>query len=252
MEFAIGQDGEVVEAACCGRVDCSDLLGGQRRRKGDFGDAGGEIGQHGLEMGSSTAPNEPEVIRHRHALFGGEAAERKAGGGFGVAGFESDRELGLDGDIEQDVEELGALLHRQEVSGEVGWFDPPADRPLDLGSAFAADLVDVGVVPEILRGAGEPAVAVEKARCVGERCPTEAFELGVEGQMDAYIEVVGVGQVVGRMASPRPGHHQCRGRGAAVAEGAEARCCRGVCRPHEVGGQDQESVVVAVAECPGE
>ena len=120
MEFAIGQDGEVVEAACCGRVDCSDLLGGQRRRKGDFGDAGGEIGQHGLEMGSSTAPNEPEVIRHRHALFGCEAAERKAGGGFGVAGFESDRELGLDGDIEQDVEELGALLHRQEVSGEVG------------------------------------------------------------------------------------------------------------------------------------
>ena len=91
MEFAIGQDGEVVEAACCGRVDCSDLLGGQRRRKGDFGDAGGEIGQHGLEMGSSTAPNEPEVIRYRHALFGGEAAERKAGGGFGVAGFESDR-----------------------------------------------------------------------------------------------------------------------------------------------------------------
>ena len=99
MEFAIGQDGEVVEAACCGRVDCSDLLGGQRRRKGDFGDAGGEIGQHGLEMGSSTAPNEPEVIRHRHALFGGEAAERKAGGGFGVAGFESDRELDLDGDL---------------------------------------------------------------------------------------------------------------------------------------------------------
>ena len=75
-------------------------------------------------MGSSTAPNEPEVIRYRHALFGGEAAERKAGGGFGVAGFESDRELDLDGDIEQDVEELGALLHRQEVSGEVGWFDP--------------------------------------------------------------------------------------------------------------------------------
>jgi hypothetical protein len=108
------------------------------------------------------------------------------------------------------------------------------------------------MVPEVLGCAGEPAIAIEQARSVGEWCPTEAFELGVEGQMDAYIEVVGVGQVVGRMASPRPGHHQCRGRGAAVAEGAEARCCRGVCRPHEVGGQDQESVVVAVAECPGE
>ena len=52
MQFAIGQDGEVVEAPCCGRVDRSDLLGGERRREGDFGDAGGEIGQYGFEMGS--------------------------------------------------------------------------------------------------------------------------------------------------------------------------------------------------------
>ena len=70
--------------------------------------------------------------------------------------------------------------------------------------------------------------------------------------MDAYIKDHSVFQHVGRKAIQKPGHHQCRGRGAAVAEGTEARCCRGVCRPHEVGGQDQESVVVAVAECPGE
>ena len=45
---ADGQDGEVVEAPR-GRVDRSDLLGGERRCEGDFGDAGGEIGQHGRD-----------------------------------------------------------------------------------------------------------------------------------------------------------------------------------------------------------
>ena len=66
--------------------------------------------------------------------------------------------------------------------------------------------------------------------------------------MDAYIEVVGVGQVVGRMASPWPRHHQRCCRGTAIPEGAQTRCCRCVCGPHEVGRQDQEPVVVVVAE----
>ena len=110
-------------------------------------------------------------------------------------------------DIEQDIEELGALLHGQEVGGEVGWFDPQ----LIARSTWARHRDGPRRCrrgPRGPRGAGEPAVAIEQARSVGEWCPTEAFELGVEGQMDAYIEVVGVGQVVGRMASPRPRHHQ--------------------------------------------
>jgi hypothetical protein len=40
--------------------------------------------------------------------------------------------------------------------------EAPEDRPLDLGPALPADLVEVGVVPDVFHGLREPAVAAEQ------------------------------------------------------------------------------------------
>ena len=63
----------------------------------------------------------------------------------------------LDGQLEVDVEELGPQLHAPEVGSEVADVEAPHDGPLDLGPALAADLVEVGVVPQVVDAcAGTP------------------------------------------------------------------------------------------------
>ena len=64
---------------------------------------------------------------------------------------------------------------------------PQQDGPLDLGPALPADLVEVGVVPDVVDRAGEAAVAVEQRRRVGDRTPAVALVLGVEREVHADV-----------------------------------------------------------------
>ena len=68
----------------------------------------------------------------------------------------------VDGELEVDVEELGPQLHRPEVRGEMGDVEAPEDGALDLHAALAAHLVEVGMLPEVVDAAREPAFAVEQ------------------------------------------------------------------------------------------
>src|SRR5690606_22294645 len=108
-----------------------------------------------------------------------------------------------------DVEELGLELERAHVRIEVADVEAPEDGPLDLGPALAPDLVEVGVVPNVVDGAGEPAVAVEQRRSRGDRAPAVAVVLGVEGEVDPDVLTP---VLRGRLAGPRARDHE-RGAG---------------------------------------
>jgi hypothetical protein len=45
---------------------------------------------------------------------------------------------------------------------EVAHVEAPQDGAFDLSPALAPDLVEVGMVPNVLDGAGKPSVAVEQ------------------------------------------------------------------------------------------
>ena len=123
------------------------------------------------------------------------------------------RQAELDGQLDVDVEELRPQRHGREVRREVADVEAPHDGPLDLGPALAAHLVEVGVVPEVVDGAGEAAVAVEQRRRVGERAPAVQLVLGVEREVHADVLAAVAG---GRLAGPRRRHHQRGARGRAV------------------------------------
>ena len=61
------------------------------------------------------------------------------------------RQPEVDGQLEVHVEEVGAQLQRAHVAVEVRHVEAPVDRPLDLGPALLAHLVEVGVVPDVVR-----------------------------------------------------------------------------------------------------
>ena len=65
--------------------------------------------------------------------------------------------------------------------------EAPHDGPFDLGAALPPDLVEVGVVPRVLDGPGESAVAVEEAGGVRDRAPPVGVELGVERELHADV-----------------------------------------------------------------
>ena len=117
--------------------------------------------------------------------------------------------------LEVHVEELGAQLQRAHVAVEVGHVEAPVDRPLDLGPALLAHLVEVGVVPHVLDRAREPAVAVEQARRVGDRAPAVGLPLGVQREVHADV-LAAVHR--GGVARPRARHHQRRAGREAVAQ----------------------------------
>ena len=151
-----------------------------------------------------------------HALLGGQLAEGEAGVAASVTALgQPDRQRELDGQLEVDVEELGPQLHRPEVRGEVGDVEAPQDGPLDLGPALAAHLVEVGVLPEVVDGAREAAVAVEQRRRVGDRSPAVQLVLGVEREVHADVLAPVLRR---RLAGPRGRHHERRARGDAVAQ----------------------------------
>ena len=102
------------------------------------------------------------MVGHKDALLGSKAPEGKTRSLFGVAALEPDGKLGVVRDVDQDIEEFGALLQRAQMGGEVSDIESPEPSPLELGPALSSNLVEIGVVPQIGNGAREPSVAVEQ------------------------------------------------------------------------------------------
>ena len=144
------------------------------------------------------------------------------------------------GQLEVDVEELGPQLQRAHVGVEVADVEAPQDGPLDLGPALAADLVEVGVVPDVLHRAREPAVAAEQRRGVGDGAPAVQLVLRVEREVDPDVLAP---VAAARLPGPRAGHHQRgagdRPRGEALVDADVGRVARA-----EVVGVDDDQLGV--------
>ena len=143
----------------------------------------------------------------------------------------------------------GRSVMRRQVRREVADVEAPHDGPLDLGPALAAHLVEVGVVPEVVDGAREAAVAVEQRRRLRDRAPAVQLVLGVEREVHADVLAP---VASGRLACPRRRHHQRGARGHAVAEGVVDADVAGVAGPEVVAADDDEAGVGPVAEAFGE
>ena len=70
---------------------------------------------------------------------------------------------------------------------EIADVESPQHGSLDLGPAFPADLVDIGVIPQICDRPREPAIPVQQGRGLGDRTPSVPIELGVESELYAHI-----------------------------------------------------------------
>ena len=110
-------------------------------------------------------------------FLGREPPEREADVPLRARAGHAHRQIEVDRHLEVHVEELGAELQRAHVAVEVADVEAPEDRPLDLGPALLAHLVEVGVVPRVLDRAREAAVAVEQARRVRDRAPAVGLPL---------------------------------------------------------------------------
>ena len=151
--------------------------------------------------------------------------------------------------LQVDVEELGPQLQRPHVGVEVADVETPEDRPLDLGPALPAHLVEVGVVPDVLERPGEPAVATEERRRIGDGSPPVELVLGVDGQVDADVLAA---VAAARLAGPRARHHE---GGAGDGPGGQALVdpdVGRVARAEVVGIDDDEFGLAVVAEALGQ
>ena len=210
---------------------------------------GRSSGEHLLEGRSDGADLGHEVVGEHHALLGGEAAEREADVALEGGAQHPHRQAELDGEVEVDVEELGPELEAAHVAVEVADVEAPQDRPLDLGSELPAHLVEVGVVPHVLDGAGEAAVAVVQRGGPGDRSPPVEVPLGVEGEVHADVLAPVAGCC---LAGPGARHHEGGAGGEAVAKGVVAAEVGGVARTQVVAVDDQQAVVGTEAEALGQ
>ena len=227
-------------------MDLGLVQGGAQRQ---LGDAGRQVGQRFGRVGPGRPPHQPEVIGEDQALLGGQRPEGEAGVGLRLGALEPDREVEGDGQVDEHVEELRPLLHGPQVGGEVGHVEPPQHGPLHLGPALPADLVQVGVVPQVLDRPGEAPVAVEEAGSAGEGPPAEPVELGVEGEMHAQVLAP---VQLGRVPGPGPGHDHGAGGGRALPDGPIPARGRGVGGADPVGADDHELGAGRVAEPLGQ
>ena len=87
--------------------------------------------------------------------------------------------------------------------------EPPKDGSFNLCATFAANLVEVGMVPEVGNGSGESAVAIEQRWRVGDWSPSVTFEFSIEREVHADVFAT---EVRCCFASPCARHHQrCAG-----------------------------------------
>ena len=210
---------------------------------------GGKLEQEPFEPTAGPRRAHDHLVGEHHALLGGQAAEREPGHPFVDAVAEPERQAEVDRQLEVHVEELGPELHRAEVAGEVAHVEAPHDGPLDLGPALAPHLLQVGVLPGVLDRAREAAVAVEQARCMGERPPAVGVELGVEGEVHADVLTPVAG---GGIARPRARDHQGRARRQTVAQRVVGGDVAGVGQAEVVARDDQQLGVGRVSEPLGE
>ncbi len=145
------------------------------------------------------------MVGEHRAFLRREAPEREPGDALGVAVAETHRESELQRELEKDVEEVGPLLQRREVTVDVAGVEAPHDRPLDLRAALAPDLVEVGVFPGVLDRPREPTVTVEQARRVGDRAPPVRLALRIQRELHADVLTAVAGRGITR---PRARHHQ--------------------------------------------
>src|SRR5262249_14008231 len=94
-----------------------------------------------------------------------------------------------------------------QVAAQVADVETPVDGPLNLRAALAPDLVGVGVVPQVLDGAREAAVAVKEGRAVCDRSPAVQVVFSVQGEM--YSDVL-TPVPCGGLPCPGAGDHQAR------------------------------------------
>ena len=97
--------------------------------------------------------------------------------------------------------------------------------------------------------AGEPAVAAQQRRCVGDGSPAVQLVLGVDGEVDADVLAA---VAAARLPGPRAGHHE---RGAGDRPGGQAfedADVGGVARAEVVGVDDDQLGVAVVAEALGQ
>ncbi len=159
------------------------------------------------------------------------------------------RQRELDGQVEVDVEELRAVLHRREVDVDVADVEAPQDGPLDLGPALAPRLVQIGVVPDVVDRAREPAVAAEEGGRVGDGAPAVELVLGVQGQVHADVLAPVAGR---RLAAPGAGHHERGARHGAGAQAVEDADVGGMAEAEVVGIDDEQLGVSRVPEPLGQ
>ena len=140
-----------------------------------------------------------EAVGEQDALLGGQLPDGEAHVGLGLRAEQAQGQREVHGQLEVDVEELGPQQQGVEVGGQVADVEPPQDGPLHLGPALPPDLVEIGVVPHVGDGAGEPAVAVEQRGGLGDRRPPVEVVLGVEGELDPDVVAP---EPRGRLAGP--------------------------------------------------
>ena len=138
------------------------VVGGVEHQLGDTGTQAPEEGVDGRSAAAGCVAE--QVVGEHHALLGSQATEREAGEALERGRRHAHRQAELDGQLELHVEELRAQRQRAHVVVDVADVEAPQDRPLDLGPELAAGLVEVGVLPEVVGGAGESAVAVVERR----------------------------------------------------------------------------------------
>ena len=111
---------------------------------------GVQLEQQSLHTALRTRRAHDDTVGEHGTLFCGETAEREPGDPLTLAVAEAHREAELHRELEVDVEEVGSLLERAEVAGDVAHVEAPHDRALDLGAGLPPNLVEVGVVPRVL------------------------------------------------------------------------------------------------------
>ena len=216
----------------------------------DLGDTRAQVGEDPFDgPAASHAGDVQQVVGEQDALVGGQLAEGKAHDALGRRPGQPHRKPEVDGQLEIDVEELGPQGDRAHVRVEVADVEAPVDRALDLGAELAPDLVEVGVVPHVLDGAGEAAVAVEQRGSLGDRPPAVQVVLGVQRQVHADVLAAVAGS---RVTRPRARHHQGGARGHALTQSFVDAQVGGVARPQVVAVDDQELGVRVEAQPLGE
>jgi len=100
------------------------------------------------------------VVAKYNALFGSESAIRKSNLGLAGCSAHAKREGKLCGHLKINIEELWSKLHGAHMGVEKAYIESPVDGAFDLCATFFANLIKIGMVPEICEGTRKTSVTV--------------------------------------------------------------------------------------------